>query len=104
MCLLLIPTPKECQQDYYKYLNKLESVFGVLLEVLSQPTIPKHYTMGGLKDKDDPIVTNTYVVGVDDDVILDLIVDIAILFDTPSVSNNFSVYVFPKQLSPTIFK
>ena len=40
----------------------------------------------------------------DDDVIFDLIVDIAKLFDTPTVSDNFSVYVFPKQLSPTIFK
>ena len=40
----------------------------------------------------------------DDDMIFDLIVDIAKLFDTPTISGNFSVYVFPKQLSPTIFK
>ena len=40
----------------------------------------------------------------DRDVIFYQIVDIAKLFDTPIVSDNFSVYVFPKQLSPTIFK
>ena len=38
------------------------------------------------------------------DVIFYPIVDIAKLFDTPTVSSNFSVYVFPKQLSSTIFK
>ena len=32
------------------------------------------------------------------------IVDIVKLFDTPTISGNFSVYVFPKQLSPIIFK
>ena len=40
----------------------------------------------------------------DRDVIFDQIVDIAKLFDTHTVSGNFSVYVFPKQLSPTVFK
>ena len=40
----------------------------------------------------------------DRDVIFDQIVDIAKLFDTHTVSGNFSVYVFPKQLPPTICK
>ena len=40
----------------------------------------------------------------DRDVIFYQIVDIAKLFDTSTVSRNFSIYVFPKQLSPTIFK
>ena len=40
----------------------------------------------------------------DDDVILDPVVDIAKLFYTSSVLGNFFIYVFPKQLSPTIFK
>ena len=33
----------------------------------------------------------------DRDVIFDQIVDIAKLFDTPTVSGNFLVFVFPKQ-------
>ena len=40
----------------------------------------------------------------DDDVILDSVVDITKLYDTFSVSYNFLIYVFPKQLSPLIFK
>ena len=40
----------------------------------------------------------------DDDVILDPVVDIAKLFYTPSVLGNLLIYVFPKQLPPTIFK
>ena len=43
---------EECQQDYYKYLNKLGSVNGVPPEILSQPTTPKHDIMGDLKDED----------------------------------------------------
>ncbi|KAL6314449.1 hypothetical protein AAG906_025934 [Vitis piasezkii] len=41
LCSLLKPTMEECQQDYYKHLNKLD-----------QPTTPKHNTMGDLKDED----------------------------------------------------
>ena len=43
---------EECQQDYYKHLNKLELVNGVPPEILSQPTTPEHNTMGDLKDED----------------------------------------------------
>ena len=35
---------------------------------------------------------------------LDAVVDIVKLFDTLSLLGNFSVYVFPKQLSSIIFK
>ena len=45
-----------------KHLNKLGSVNGVLPEILSQPTTPKHNTMGDLKDEDHPIEATTYVV------------------------------------------
>ena len=52
------------------------------------------------------VVAEKHIIGMekDDDVIFDPIVDIAKLFDTLTVSGNFLVYVFPKQLSPTIFK
>ena len=40
----------------------------------------------------------------DEDMSLDPIIDIAKLFDTPSLSGNFSVYVLSKQSCPTIFK
>ena len=52
------------------------------------------------------VVAEKHIIGMekDDDVIFDPIVDISKLFDTATVSSNFSVYVFPKQLSPTIFK
>ena len=54
----------------------------------------------------DIVATKKHIIGMekDADVIFDPIVDIAKLFDTSTVSDNFSVYVFPKQLSPTIFK
>ena len=54
----------------------------------------------------DIVATKKHIIGMekDADVIFDPIVDIAKLFDTPTVSGNFSIYVFPKQLSPTIFK
>ncbi|KAL6347095.1 hypothetical protein AAG906_012346 [Vitis piasezkii] len=61
LCSLLKPTSKECQQDYYKYVNKLRSVNGVAPEILSQPTTPKHDTMGDLKDEDHPDEANAYV-------------------------------------------
>ena len=52
------------------------------------------------------VVVEKHIIGMkkDDDVIFYPIIDIAKLFDTPTISGNFSVYVFPKQLSPTIFK
>ena len=52
------------------------------------------------------IATEKHIIEMekDDDVIFDLVVDIAKLFNTPIVSGNFLVYVFPKQLPPTIFK
>ena len=52
------------------------------------------------------VVAEKHIIGMekDDDVIFDPIVDIAKLFDTPTISDNFSIYVFPKQLSITIFK
>ena len=52
------------------------------------------------------VAAEKHIIGMekDDDVIFNPIIDIAKLFDTPTVSGNFSVYVFPKQLSPTIFK
>ena len=50
---------EECQQDYYKYLNKLGSVNGVPLKILSQPTTPEHDTMGS---EDHSIEANAYVV------------------------------------------
>ena len=62
MWSLLKPTPEECQQDYYKYLNKLGSVNGVPLKILSQPTTPEHDTMGDLKNEDHPIEGTAYVV------------------------------------------
>ena len=52
---------EECQQDYYKHLNKLELVNGVPPEILSQPTTPEHNTMGDLKDEDHPIEATAYV-------------------------------------------
>ena len=53
----------------------------------------------------DIVATKKHIIGMekDADVIFDPIVDIAKLFDTLTVSGNFLVYVFPKQLSPTIF-
>ena len=62
MCSLLKPTSEECQQDYYKYVNKLRSVNGVPLEILSQPITLEHDTMGDLKDEDHPVEANAYVV------------------------------------------
>ena len=52
------------------------------------------------------VVAEKHIIGMekDDDVIFDPIVDIAKLFDTPTILDNFSIYVFPKQLSITIFK
>ena len=52
------------------------------------------------------VAAEKHIIGMekDDDVIFDPIVDISKLFDTATVSSNFSVYVFPKQLSPTVFK
>ena len=54
----------------------------------------------------DIIATKKNIIEMkkDDDVIFDLVVDIAKLFDTLIVSDNFLVYVFPKQLPPTICK
>ena len=54
----------------------------------------------------DIVATEKHIIGMekDDDVIFDPIVDIAKLFDTLIVSDNFLVYVFPKQLPPTICK
>ena len=62
MCSLLKPTLEECQQDYYKYLNKLGLVNGVPPKILSQPTTPEHDTMGDLKDEDHQVEANAYVV------------------------------------------
>ena len=62
MCSPLKPTLEECQQDYYKYLNKLGSVNGVLLEILSQSTTLEHDTMGDLKDEDHPVEATAYAV------------------------------------------
>ena len=59
---MLEPTLEECQQDYYKYLNKLGLVNGASSEILSQPTTPEHDTMGDLKDEDHPVEATTYVV------------------------------------------
>ena len=61
MFSLLKPTLEECQQDYYKYLNKLGSVNSVPPEILSQLTTPKHDTMGNLKDEDHPLEAIAYV-------------------------------------------
>ena len=61
LCLLLKLTLEECQQDYYKYLNKLGLVNGVPPEILSQPTTLEHDTMGHLKD-DHPVEANAYAV------------------------------------------
>ena len=61
LCLLLKLTLEECQQDYYKYLNKLGLVNGVPPEILSQPTTLEHDTMGDLKD-DHPVEANAYAV------------------------------------------
>ena len=54
----------------------------------------------------DIVATKKHIIGMekDDDVIFNPIVDIPILFDTPTVLGNFLIYVFPKQLSPTVFK
>ena len=60
LCLLLKPTLEECQQNYYKYLNKLGSVKGVSPKILSQPTTPEHDTMGDLEDEDHPVEVNAY--------------------------------------------
>ena len=58
------------------------------------------------KEITDIVDAEKHIIGMekDDDVIFNPIVDIPILFDTPIVPGNFSVYVFPKQLSPTVFK
>ena len=58
------------------------------------------------KEITDIVATEKHIIGMekDDDVIFDPIVDISKLFDTATVSSNFSVYVFPKQLASTIFK
>ncbi|KAL6326482.1 hypothetical protein AAG906_008344 [Vitis piasezkii] len=61
LCSLLKPTLDKCQQDYYKYLNKLTSVNGVPPKNLSQPTTQEHDTMGDLKDEDHPIEAIAYV-------------------------------------------
>ena len=52
------------------------------------------------------VVAEKQIIGMekDEDMSLDPIIDMAKLFDTPSLSGNFSVYVLSKQLSPTIFK
>ena len=54
----------------------------------------------------DIVAAKKHIIGMekDDDAIFDPIVDIAKLFDTPIIPGNFLVYVFPKQMSPTIFK
>ena len=62
MCSLLEPTLEECQQDYYKHLNKLGSVNGVPPEILSQPTTLEHDIMGELKDEDHLVEAFAYVV------------------------------------------
>ena len=59
---MLKPTLEECQQDYYKYVNKLRSMNGVPPEILSQPTTLEHDTMGDLKDEDHPVEANAYAV------------------------------------------
>ncbi|RVW33023.1 hypothetical protein CK203_101244 [Vitis vinifera] len=61
LCSLLEPTLEECQQDYYKHLNKLGSVNGVPPEILSQPTTLEHDTMGELKDEDHLVEAFAYV-------------------------------------------
>ena len=50
------------------------------------------------KDITNIVVTEKHIIGIenDDDVSLDVVVDIAKLFDTLSLLGNFSVYVFPK--------
>ncbi|KAL6348331.1 hypothetical protein AAG906_005631 [Vitis piasezkii] len=53
LCSLLKPALEKCQQDYYKYLNKLD-----------HPTTLKHDSMGSLKDDNDSIKANAYVVVV----------------------------------------
>ncbi|RVW86036.1 hypothetical protein CK203_041447 [Vitis vinifera] len=62
LCSLLEPTLEECQQDYYKHLNKLGSVNGVPPEILSQPTTLEHDIMGELKDEDHLVEAFAYVV------------------------------------------
>ena len=62
MCSLLKLSSEECQQNYYKYLNKLESVDGIPPKVLSHPRTPKHDSMGSLKDDNDSTEANAYVV------------------------------------------
>ena len=58
------------------------------------------------KDITNIVVAEKHIIGIekDDDVSFDAVVDIAKLFDTLSLLGNFSVYVFPKQLSSIIFK
>ena len=51
---------EKCQQEYYKYLNTSESLHGVPLEVLSQPTTPQDDTMGGENDEDDLVHPSVY--------------------------------------------
>ena len=50
------------------------------------------------KDITNIVVAEKHIIGIekDDDVSLDVVVDIAKLFDTLSLLGNFSVYVFPK--------
>ena len=98
----LVQKEKNIGIDFNSLDNKFESV----MEDKEDENHDHIYVKTNTKEITYIVAVEKHIIGMekDDDVIFDPIIDIAILFDTPTVSGNFLVYVFPKQLSPTIFK
>ena len=93
---------KDIGMDFNSWDDKFESV----IEDKEDENHDHIDVKTNTKEITDIVAAEKHIIGMekDDDMIFNLIVDIAKLFDTPAISGNFLVYVFLKQLFPIIFK
>ena len=91
---------QDINMDYDSFNDKFESF-------MENKKDGNHAHMD-FKTNKEIIVVEKHIMGIgmekDEDMSLDPIIDIAKLFDTPSLSGNFSIYVLSKKFSLTIFK
>ena len=86
---------KDIGMDFNSWDDKFESV----IEDKEDENHDHIDVKTNTKEITDIVAAEKHIIGMekDDDMIFNLIVDIAKLFDTPTVSGNFLVFVFPKQ-------
>ena len=89
------PKGKDIGMDFNSWDDKFESV----IEDKEDENHDHIDVKTNTKEITDIVATEKHIIGMekDDDMIFNPIVDIAKLFDTPTISGNFLVFVFPKQ-------